>query len=461
MSTMQGYRGRGVRGTRGSRVRGTIGLVAAGGLLLAACGSSDDPSGTSGSTGSTGGDEVALDFWYSVSGVPADTLTALVDEFNEAHDDITVNAVFQGSYVDSMAKLTNAVQSGTLPDVVQGGDTFSTYLNDTGLTVPPGEVAGVDGTTFDGEDLVPVLASYYTFDGELTSVPIMVSQPVVLYNTAMLEAAGIDPADAPASIADLFETATAVHTATGTAGLTMFLDPWWSEQFTASEGLEYCTPENGVGAEPADAFQYTTDTQIGTWEHVQRLVQSGAMLNTGTDGSASLTAFASEQAAIMVQSSRIFGDAERAAAFDFGVWPLPVGSPDGGAVPGGNSVWLVDEGQDEASRAASATFVQYLASPEIQERIFLETGYLPTSQEALASLEGKTTEVQQVALDQLARTTDSVPSAGCHTGAMNEARDAVRSAIEAVVGGADAQTTWADAEQRGNDAIRSYLDRLG
>ncbi|WHP18899.1 extracellular solute-binding protein [Cellulomonas sp. ES6] len=453
MSTMQRIRGR--------RALGAAGLLAAGGLVLAACGSAEDPGDSAGGTSGGDGDGVTIDFWYSVSGVPADTLTALVDEFNEEHDDITVNAVFQGSYVDSMAKLTNSVQSGALPDVVQGGDTFSTYLNDTGLTVAPGEVAGVDGTTFDGEDLVPVLASYYTFGGELTSVPIMVSQPVVLYNTAMLEAAGVDPADAPGSITELFETATAVHDATGTAGLTMFLDPWWSEQFTASEGLEYCTPENGVGAEPADAFQYTTDAQVGLWEHLQRLVQDGSMLNTGTDGSASLTAFAAEEAAIMVQSSRIFGDAERAAAFDFGVWPLPVGSPDGGAVPGGNSVWLVDEGSTDESRAASATFVQYLASPEVQERIFLETGYLPTSQEALASLEGQTTDVQQVALDQLARTTDSVPSAGCHTGAMNEARDAVRSAIEAVVGGADVAATWADAEQRGNDAIASYLDRLG
>lgn len=448
--------------TRGRRSLGAVGALAAGGLVLAACGSPDDTSGTAGTAAPAGGgDAVTIDFWYSVSGVPADTLTALVDEFNATHDGITVDAVFQGSYVDSMAKLTNAVQSGTLPDVVQGGDTFSTYLDDTGLTVPPGEVAGVDGTAFDGADLVPVLASYYTFDGELTSVPIMVSQPVVLYNTAMLEAAGVDPSADPASIADLFDTATAVHEATGTAGLTMFLDPWWSEQFTASEGLEYCTPDNGVGAAPAEAFQYTTDTQIGTWEHLQRLVESGAMLNTGTDGSASLTAFASEQAAIMIQSSRIFGDAERAAAFDFGVWPLPVGSPDGGAVPGGNSVWLVGEGQDPDSLAASATFVQYLASPEVQERIFLETGYLPTSQQALAALDGKASDVQQVALDQLARTTDSVPSAGCHTGAMNEARDAVRSAVEAVVGGADARTTWADAEQRGNDAIRSYLDRLG
>lgn len=445
-----------------NRNRGVIGALAVGALALSACGSSDDPPASGGpDTTSGGGDAVTLDFWYSVSGVPADTLSALVDDFNDAHDDITVNAVYQGSYVDSMAKLTNAVQSGDLPDIIQGGDTFSTYLNDTGLTIAPGDVTAVDGTTFDGEDLVPVLANYYTFDGELTSVPIMVSQPVVLYNTALLEAAGVDVADVPTSIPELFDVAAQVHTSTGTAGLTMFLDPWWSEQFTASEGLAYCTPDNGVGAEHAESFQYTTDAQIGIWERLQQLVADGAMLNTGTDGSASLTAFASEQAAIMIQSSRIFGDAERAAAFEFGTWPLPIGSADGGAVPGGNSVWLIDEGRSEAQLAAAATFVHYLASAEVQSRIFVETGYLPVSQEALESLQGEVTDVQQVALDQLARTTDSVPSAGCHTGAMNEARDAVKSAIEAVVGGAEVRATWEDAERRGDDAIADYLARLG
>jgi len=443
------------------RNRGVIGALAVGALALSACGSSDEPAAPSTGGTTTANDPVTLDFWYSVSGVPADTLTALVDEFNEANDAITVNAVYQGSYVDSMAQLVNSVQSGDLPDIIQGGDTFSTYLHDTGLTVAPGEVPNVDGDAFTGDDLVPVLANYYTFDGVLSSVPIMVSQPVVLYNAALLEEAGVDPAAVPSSITDLLDLAAEVHAATGTAGLTMFLDPWWSEQFTASEGLEYCLPDNGVGSEPAESFRYTTDTQVGIWEHVQQLVDSGAMLNTGTDGNASLTAFAAEQAAIMIQSSRIFGDAERAAAFEFGTWPLPVGSADGGAVPGGNSVWLIDEGRSPEQLAAAATFVHHLASPEIQARIFVETGYLPTSQEALDSLQGEVTDVQQVALDQLARTTDSVPSAGCHTGAMNEARDAVKSAIEAVVGGADVRPTWEDAERRGNEAISDYLARRG
>lgn len=430
---------------------GAVGAAVALTLVLSSC--------TAGSTeGATDG-RVDLDFWYSVSGVPADILTELVDDFNDAHPDISVNAVFQGSYAESMSKLTNAVQSGDLPHLVQGGDTFSTYLQDTGLTIAPGEVTATDGTVFDENDVVPVIASYYTSDDVLTSVPIMVSQPVVLYNTATLDAAGIDTTVVPSSLSALFEAAAAVHSETGTAGLTMFLDPWWAEQFTASEGLTYCTPDNGTAA-PAQEFSYTTDQQVAIWEQLQALVSDGAMLNTGTDGSASLNAFAAGEAALMIQSSRIFGDAERAADFEFGAWPLPMSSPDGGAVPGGNSLWMIDDEQSAESLAASATFVQYMASPEVQTKIFLESGYLPTSSSALESLDD-VSDMQQVVLDQLAGTTDSVPSAGCHSGAMNDGRDVVRSAIEAIVGGADVTSALEDAEERGNAAISHYLDRLG
>ncbi|ACZ20052.1 ABC-type sugar transport system, periplasmic component [Sanguibacter keddieii DSM 10542] len=430
---------------------GTLSASVAVSLALAGCAGDGDEAATDG--------RIDLDFWYSVSGVPADILTELVDDFNEAHPDISVNAVYQGSYSESMSKLTNAVQSGDLPQLVQGGDTFSTYLQDTGLTIAPGEVTASDGTVFDEDDVVPVIASYYTSDDVLTSVPIMVSQPVVLYNQALLESAGIDPASPPASLSELFSTAESVHAQTGTAGLTKFLDPWWAEQFTAAEGLQYCTPDNGTAA-PASAFSYTAAPQVAVWEKIQELVSSGVMLNTGTDGSASLNAFAAGEAALMIQSSRIFGDAERAADFEFGAWPLPVGSADGGAVPGGNSVWMIDDDQSDETLAASATFVQYMASPEVQTKIFLESGYLPTSTTALESLDD-VSDMQQVVLDQLAGTTDSVPSAGCHSGAMNEGRDAVRSAIEGIVGGADVTATLKDAEERGNAAIQHYLDRLG
>lgn len=431
-------------------------------LAMAACSSGPGTTETFNpkATLDTSKGAVKLDFWYSASGVPADVLVQQVADFNTKYQGkIEVKAIFQGSYADSMAKLTTAVQGGSLPGLVQGGDTFSSYLKDTGLTISPASVPDADGNTFTGDDLVPIVKTYYTFDGTLSSVPIMVSQPVVVYNKALLKDAGVDPAPAPKNVEDLFKLATEINAKTGTAGITQFTDPWWAEQYTASEGLLYCTPDNGVGKEPATAFNYTDPQQTQLWTQVQDAVKAGVMPNTGTDGSASLNVFTAGKAALMVQSSRIYGDVKKAGTVDFGFWPFPVGSAEGGAVPGGNSVWIIKEGKSDNEVIAAATLAGFLASAPSQKTTFEQTGYLPTSQEALKELGTSVDPQQKVLLDQFLQTKSTGASAGCHTGAMGEARTAVKSALENIIGGADVKNSLQQAQDSGDKAIQSYNSR--
>jgi sn-glycerol 3-phosphate transport system substrate-binding protein len=128
-------------------------------------------------------------------------------------------------------------------------------------------------------------------------------------------------------------------------------------------------------------------------------------------------------------------------------------------VPGGNSVWVVKEGKSEREMAAAATFGAFLASPASQKRIFTETGYLPTSLTALEELSGSVTDILQTMLDQFEKTTSSVPSAGCHTGAMGDARTAVLEAIENIIGGSDVTKSLQTAEDAGTAAIATYNER--
>ncbi|MDN5725426.1 MAG: extracellular solute-binding protein [Propionibacteriales bacterium] len=435
------------------RILGIVALVCGLALALGGCGAGSGPGNNTGGT-------VKIDFWYSASGVPADVLVQQVADFNAQYKDrIEVNAIYQGSYDDSMAKLTTAVQGGALPGLIQGGDTYSSYLKDTGLTVSPSEATDIDGKTFTGEDLVPIIKSYYTFDGTLSSVPVMVSQPVVVYNPALLKKAGIDPEAAPKSISELFEVATTINSKTGVSGITQYTNPWWAEQYTSSSGLLYCSPDNGTGKEPATAFNYTDPQQVALWTKVQDAVKAGVMPNTGTDGNASLNAFTAGKAALMVQSSRIYGDVKKAGTVDFGFWPLPIGSAEGGAVPGGNSVWIMKEGKSDPEVAAAATLAGYLASPASQKTIFEQTGYLPSSQQALTELVGSVDPRQKVLLDQFQETKATGASAGCHTGAMGEARTAVNAALEKIIGGADVTSSLQQAQDAGNKAIESYNSR--
>lgn len=441
-----------------SRITRVVGAVAATVITagaLSACGS-DTPS-TPGADGADG--PVTVDFWYSASGRPADTLVRLVDEFNAANDDVEINAIFQGNPRDTMAQLTNSVQSGEIPVLIQGGDSFTAFLRDTGLGVNPTDVKGSDGSAFDPDTLVPLLRDFYTLDGQLVSVPVMASQPVVYFNPEMLTAAGIDPvADAPQSVSDLLDMAGQIFEATGTPGITFQLNEWFAELFSASEGIEYCTPDNGRGADPATTFQYTSDIQVEQWTAVQDLLGSGAMFNVGVDGAAAQNTFANSGSAMVLASTGTLGNISDVADFDFGVWPLPVTSG-GAAVPGGSSIWILGENASDAQLTAAADFVAFLASAETQSTIFTETGFLPSNKEALASLKAEVDGPKAVMLDQLAGSVSSPAALGCQTGAMADARNFVRTALERIGHGDDVKDALQSAQDQSDAALVRYNER--
>ncbi|MGW8557892.1 extracellular solute-binding protein [Streptomyces tubercidicus] len=432
-----------------------VATVAVAMTVVAACSTATTPQGSKAGAGAP----ATIDFWYSVTGKPADTLTDLVKEFNASQDRVKVNAVFQGKYAETMSKLTNAVQSGGTPALLQGGDTFAAYLRDSKLGASPTEVETTSGKTFDAGTLVKPLKDYYTFEGELSSVPLMASQPVVFYHPALLKRAGVDVSKPPSSLSELFDIARKVHDTTHVPGVTFQFNEWFAEVFSASQGIAYCTPDNGVGSERPNAYQYTTDTQVHTWAKVQQLLRSGAMFNVGIDGDAAYNAFANGKSAMAVASSGALGNIAAAAKSDIGAWPLPVENRNGGAVPGGSSIWMLKEGSSDAQLSGAADFVSYLASPKVQSRVFTETGYLPSSQKALDSLVTKADGAEKALLKQLADSKGSSAALGCHSGSMGEARPFVRTAIEQIATGTDPAKAFARAQRESDKALMKYNSR--
>lgn len=434
-----------------------VALAATASLIFAGCSAGPQPEATVDADG-----PVAIDFWYSVGGPAADALLKQVDAFNSSNDvDVTITPIFQGDYVETTAKLTNAVQSGDTPVLLQGGDTFSAYLHDSGLATAPGKIATFDGEPYRGDRVVDAAANYYTFDGELWAVPLMVSQPAVFFDAAKLEAAGLDGDNPPASIDELFDWADEIFAATGTPGLVFHQNEWWNEQFAALDNVEYCTPDNGLGTEPATAFSFVNDDLVAVWTHFQKSLESGAIVNVGSDGVAAQNAFSVGQAAMLLASSASLGTTTAAADFDISAFALPVKTDGGGAVPGGSALWVLGEGHSDSEKAAAIEFAQFMGSSDVQQQIFEDTGYLPSNQDALDELLSSETDQPKLALlDQLTNTAKTPATGGCHNGAFGQARADVRSAIEAIAGGADVKAALETAQSKGTDQLVAYNERV-
>lgn len=443
-------------GTRG-RTR-LAALVAAAGVVLAGCAA--EPTVTS--PAPVPSDPVTLKFWHSAEGATAESLDAIVKDFNDAHvGKITVEAAYQGSYDDTVAKLSAAVQGGSLPNLVQINDVNTAFMVDSGLVAPAQEAITAAGVDYSADRLAPAVANYYSVDGVLWSMPFQVSQPAVMVRADALEATGITAEAFPRTVTELAAWAQQVKATSGKAGISFHLNPWWFEQLTAAAGVAYCTPENGRGGVRAEAFTLTDPAQLVQWSALQPLFADGAALNVGTDFSAAVNGLASGEVAAIFASSGALGTVTKAMTTDFVVVPFPIDSPDGGVVPGGNSVFLLDEPSSEAQQAAGAEFLAYLGSDQVQSDVFAATGFLPTTLAALDAAKASANPHQAALLAQLAATTDSIASAGCRSGALQGVRGEVGPAIEKVVGGADIATTFASAEQAAAAVVADYNARAG
>lgn len=437
--------------------RFVLAVALTGTLALSACGG-----GGGGGTAAPDG-PVELTFWHSASGAAAGVIDKAVADFNTAHAGKSkVTAIYQGTYDDAITKLANAVQAKNIPDLMQFNDVNTPYMIDTKLTVSAKDLNDAASTKVNVDNFMPVVSRYYTIDGSMRSVPFQVSQPALFLNPDLVKAAGLNPATPPTTIAEMTTWAKQIKEKSNKAGFVFHINPWWFEELTASAGLDYCTPDNGVGAEPATKFVLTDPAQVAQWKGIQELYQSKAAVNVGGDGNAAQTSFANGDAAMLLGSSSVWGNVTKNAKFTPVVAPLPLDSPEGGAVPGGNSVWVFGTDAKGAKEQAAWEVAAYLAGDTVQADSFTTSGYLPNTKSAAEKVAGSVDANQKVLLTQLADAKTSNAAAGCHSGALQSVRTELSKAMEsALVGGTDVATALKGIEDQSSGLIEAYNKRAG
>jgi len=459
-------------------MRGTTRLTALLGataltMALAACG------GDGGGSGAPAPEANALDdvegvtdvtFWHSMDGSNGEALQVLVDEFNAANEDkIAVEAVFQGSYDDTITKYKASVQSASTPDLVMIYDIGTRFMIDSEQVVPMQEL--IDRDDYDVSDLQPNIAGYYSVDDSLWSMPFNTSMPVLYYNKTMFEQAGLDPETPPTSLAEIRAAAEKLSAANGGPvefGFGAAIYGWLIEQYVASNGAEYCDEGNGRDAKATEVlFDGPEAVELVDWW--QKMVADGLASNTGRDTKSAQNAFKAGQVAMTLESTGQvtgFTTAAEEGSFELGVGFYPkAGENDSGPIIGGASLWISGEGHDDAQKEAAWQFVQFLAEPQSQATWHTSTGYFPISQAALDLPEDVAWREQypqfDVAVQQLEGTELSTATQGCLLGVMPQSRKASEDGLEKAILGADAQTAMAEAADGLAEQIEQYNSSTG
>lgn len=321
---------------------------------------------------------VDLQFFFpvAVGGKAADTIQALTDEYVAAHPNVTIDAVYAGSYQDTITKTLTAVRGGTPPQlsVILSVDMFTLIEEDA--------IIPFDGLVKSDADKAWLTSFYPAFmdnsmtGGKTYGIPFQRSTPVLYWNKEAFKAAGLDPDTPPKTWEEQVEFGKKLTKRDANGNVTQ-----WGVRIPSS-GFPYwlfqgLTTQNDVILANDDGNKTNFDDPKVV-EALQYLVdlsgEYGVMQPGIIEWGATPKAFFEGQTAMMWTTTGNLTNVRDNAPFDFGVGMLPANKRPGAPTGGGNFYIFKDSSEEQ--KAASFEFIKWITAPEQAAKWTIATGYV-------------------------------------------------------------------------------------
>lgn len=434
--------------------------------LTSACGSSSEnqpAASTASKEASTG--PVKVVWWHSMGGELGKAVDKLVTDYNASQKNVVVEAVFQGTYDESLNKMKASMDSKSGPSLIQVFEIGSRFMIDSKAITPIQTF--IDKDKFDISQLEENILSYYTVDGKLNAMPFNTSNPILYYNKDMFKAAGLDPEKPPATYEEVAAAAKAL-TKDGKTGASFAIYGWFMEQFFANQGAELVNNGNGRTSLATESL-LASDAGVQTLTWWKQLVDDKVALNLGRKTDDTKKAFAAGQIAMTLDSTAslrgIVSSAEGKFEVGTGFLPKPANAKDGGVIVGGASLYILNN-KPESEQQAAWEFIKYLTDAKQQAWWSVNTGYFPITKKAYdeQQLKDNMTKYPQfkTAVDQLHKTKANKATQGAVMGVFPEARQLTESAIEEAMNGKKSPKDALDAAAKEiSSKIGTYNKTVG
>ncbi len=310
--------------------------------------------------------ELVYYFPTQTSGPLAVAMEKIVEKFNAANKGIHVTATFTGNYDETLQKTLTAISGGNAPNVVLSGYNLSNLLSIDALVDMNTLIAKEPANFLD--DYVPGFFTLFNYpDNLLYGMPFQHSATILYYNKDILEKAGLDPENPPATWSELKTITETIKAHDSKLIPFEFMgDVWMTEALALSN--------SGAIHVDMDTMALDNPKLIETVNFLKGLTDDGlAEDNTSYGGAAEN--FLAESTAMMTNSSGSLGNVSNTATFDWGIAPLPAGDGnDPVSLLGGGGFLIINEHSQEKIDA-SWEFVKYMTSPEVSAEWMIATGY--------------------------------------------------------------------------------------
>lgn len=320
--------------------------------------------------------------WFSQTGIYSQTLLDIIADFNALHEgEIEVEAIYTGSYSDTLTKLLAALVANDLPTLsqieqsrigqfVDGGAFQSlTYYIDKDP-----EFKATVGDFFEN------FITAQTYDGNLLGFPLNPSTPLLYSNNDLLRKAGLDPETTPLKTwYDVYAASKAIaELGDDYYGLHFSTSDWILEQYMWSWGGE-------VISEDGETMLIYSPENVKGLEFMQKAIADGVWVWAASGGN---ELDLSGKVGFTTRSTGSLTYLQTNAEWEVGAQQMPLQA--GKKVPiGGANVYMFKD-RPTKEKAAAWEFLKYLTSTESTLKWALNTGYMCSRKSAYESEEMQT-----------------------------------------------------------------------
>jgi sn-glycerol 3-phosphate transport system substrate-binding protein len=318
------------------------------------------------------------------------------------------------------------------------------------------------GIKIDWADFISVVKSYYSYKGNLYSMPFNSSTAILYYNKTILKKAGLNPQKAPATFDEIEKFAKAAVVSGATKiGFTVAWPSWTlMENMHAWHDQPFADKDNGF---TGMATELKINGKLGgqILDLLSRWKDEGIFTYSGR-GSKGDQPIINGEAAIGLASTALVGTLTKTAKFEWGTGNLPriAGYPIGNSIIGGASLWVMKGHKPEEYKGVSK-FFEFLGKTEQQAWWHSITGYLPISNSTLKALQAtdhfKKNPNLWTAFAQITSGKTTANSQGIRLGNLVAIRDNIEGEMENILAGKKTSKQGLDdAVKKGNEFLKEF-----
>ncbi len=322
--------------------------------------------------------EVDLQFFFpvAVGGKAANTIDSLTAEYVSQTPGVKIDAVYAGSYQDTVTKVLTAVRGGNAPQlsVILSVDMFT--LIEEEAIVPFEDLITTSEEKEWLNSFYPAFMENSRTGGKTYGIPFQRSTPVLYWNKEAFKEAGLDPETPPATWEEMVSFGKKLTKKDSAGNVTQWGlriptsgFPYWLFQGLTTQNDVFIMNSDGNETyfddpKVIEALQFLVDLST------KHKIMAPGIVEWGTTPKA----FFERETAMMWTTTGNLTNVRNNAPFGFGVAMLPANKRRGAPTGGGN-FYIFKDSTDE-QKQASLGFIKWITAPEQAAKWTIATGYV-------------------------------------------------------------------------------------